>query len=162
MKAAVLVLGSLLLGSASGTAHAEEGDVVVSCASWGAELAVIEGAPHSGRFSAVIGGTAAEYIIGEEGMPVIAIGGGYDQGRTWETRKALPMTFKVTDRDGEPVVLIENLFKYDIGFLSGQYHPGLREESGGVKLTIPYFKMTGSHSTMQYEYANWFFENCSF
>ena len=153
----VLAAGVFSISSASGLAA--EGTVEIKCEAHGATLELVK---TDSDYTAYIKGSAAEYILGEQGKPVMAIGGGYDQGRTWEVRKVLQRAVKSAETEEGVLVYIENLSRYDDYFVSGQWRPSLSIKEEGVSLYIPYWEMTGSHSSMQYEYANWYFKGCTY
>lgn len=137
---------------------------VLTCESYGAKL-VIDTVPMglSTGLEARLSGKAAEYIRDENGKEVTAQGGGYDAGKSLKTNKQIPKTFVHNfDRAEEPVVIIQWITRREIngeflGYFKGQYDPSVVKEKTGYKVVIPYFEMTSSHTTLSYEYANWFF-----
>jgi hypothetical protein len=140
-------------GNQGGTSNAE-----LSCDSYGGKLVV---AKVGEKYTATITGKAAELIRDEQGKPVTAIGGGYDSGKTWETKKRLPQHWTLStnfDKPSEaPQVTVKELVKGSLGFYADQYSPSVVKESTGYKFVLVYHEMTGSHNTVGYEYANWFF-----
>jgi hypothetical protein len=144
------------------TGAAKATRVALTCESYGAKVVIREAG--AGTFEAVVTGKAAELIRDEQGKDVTAVGGGYDSGKTWTTKKRLPNAVANNfAKAGEaPVVTLGHLSRSEsggklYGYFSGQYDPAVAKEATGYKVVIPYFEMTGSHTTMTYEYANWFF-----
>jgi hypothetical protein len=150
--------------SSTNTVTVKTQGVVLTCESYGAKL-VIDTVPMglSSGLEARLSGKASEYIRDEQGKEVTAQGGGYDAGKTWKTKKQLPKTFVHNFESGSaPVVVIQWVGKRELngellGYFKGQYDPSIVKERTGFKVVIPYFEMTGSHTTASYEYANWFF-----
>lgn len=137
---------------------------VLTCESYGAKL-IIDTVPMglTKGLEARLSGKVAEHIRDEQGKEVIVQGGGYDSGKSWKAKKQLPTTvIHNFDSGSAPVVIIQWLTKRDLrgellGYFKGQYDPSVVKEETGYKVIIPYFEITGSHTTANYEYANWFF-----
>jgi hypothetical protein len=177
MKNVILLASTLLLGTVgcmrsyndNGAETKAAGvptlGVLLTCESYGAKLVITRIAAGLGtNTKAELSGKGAELVRDEQGKDVKAIGGGYDAGKTWDTKKRLPTTFTHNfDKAGEaPLVTIEYLNERTandsfIGFYKGQYDPSIAKEAGGYKVVFPFFEITGSHNTVGYEYANWFF-----
>lgn len=138
------------------------GETVKVCESYGARLEINEVVSETGRVSAqaVVSGAAASYIVDQEGEDVWVRVTGY--GNDYEGQKELPASLQIDENRWGQFVTVNNMFFNDRGGLdSGQYRPSLRAEAGGLKFSVPFFDMTGSHTTIFYMYAEWFFPDCS-
>ncbi len=142
---------------------ADQSEVVLTCESYGAKLVVTK---QGDEYTGLLTGKAAEMIRDEQGKDVVARGGGYDDGKSWNDKKKLPSYYQYVynfDKVGEPpaVKMIE-LRRVEMNgklwaYSSSQYGPVIRKEETGYKAILTFFEMTGSHNTKSYEYANWFF-----
>ena len=92
---------------------------------------------------------------------VLANGGGYDAGKTFETKKEFPKHWTLAnnfDKTFEsPKVTVKALWESSFGYSADQYSPVIKKEENGYKLVVTFFELTGSHTSVTYEYANWFF-----
>ncbi|MEN9808563.1 MAG: hypothetical protein RLZZ488_130 [Pseudomonadota bacterium] len=136
----------------------EQNNAELKCDSYGAQL-VVEKA--GDKYLATVSGKAAELLRDEQGKTVLAIGGGYDAGKTWETKKRFPKHWTLAnnfDNSSEsPEVTVKSLSKSSFGYSADQYSPVIKKEENGYKLVVTFFELTGSRTSMTYEYANWFF-----
>ncbi|MEY3900815.1 MAG: hypothetical protein RL189_121 [Pseudomonadota bacterium] len=130
----------------------------LACDSFGAQLIVEK---TGGKYLATVSGKAAELLRDEQGKPVKAVGGGYDAGKTFDTKKQFPKHWTLAnnfDKTSEaPKVTVKDLSKNAFGYSADQYSPVIKKEENGYKLIVTFFELTGSHTTVTYEYANWFF-----
>lgn len=131
----------------------------LTCDSYGAKLVVSKSGD---KYVATITGKAAQLFRDEQGKTVLATGGGYDAGRTIETTKKFPKHWTLSNNFDQlseaPQVTIKGLSKSELGYAADQHGPVIQKEETGYKLTLTFFELTGSHTSLKYEYANWFFE----
>lgn len=152
-----LIINGEQISSADASDDGNSAELI--CDSYGAQLVVEK---TGGKYLATVSGKAAELLRDEQGKPVKAIGGGYDAGKTFETKKRFPTHWTLAnnfDKSSEaPKVTIKDLSKMsEFGYSADQYSPVIKKEENGYKLIVTYLELTGSHTTVTYEYANWFF-----
>ena len=139
-------------------ATSEQPKKELTCDSYGAQLVIEQ---DGDKYFATITGKAAELMRDEQGKSTTATGGGYDAGRTFEVKKQFPKHWTLEnnfDKPSEaPKVSVKSLSKTSYGYSADQYSPIIRKEDNGYKLIVTFFELTGSHTSVTYEYANWFF-----
>lgn len=157
--------GSTLIIDGDKIYESEENDdqnnarnAVLTCESYGAKMVIEQ---LGDKYVANLTGKAAEMMRDEQGKSVLASGGGYNAGRTFETKKEFPKHWALSnnfDKTSEsPKVVVNSLSKSLSGYATDQYGPAVTKEDAGYKIVLTFFELTGSHTSVTYEYANWFF-----